>query len=42
MKIEDNGWGSIYKTTNWGNEKKKKKTASERIKEIIKVITNKR
>lgn len=39
MKPEDNGWGSIYKTTDWGYQEKKKKTATERLKNLIKVIT---
>jgi hypothetical protein len=40
MKPEKNGWGSIYTTSHWGGEKKK--TATEKLRDLIKIITKKK
>ena len=34
-------WGSIYEKSNWG-VKQKKKTATQRLKELIKTLTEKK
>ena len=39
MKPEKNSWGSIYTQSHWGGEKKK--TATQKLRDLIKKINNK-